>query len=220
MKNFIFLSLLLVSSSAFANGPWNRMFQNIKLPTQAVMEHKIWVNPAAASATKLVSAGTAATSLATTFTTFAAQPDFPRNIVITPGGTTANVGAGTAVVTGLNILGKTITENFAITSTQSTATTGVKAFASVSSVTFPATTGSAVTVSIGTGTKMGLIHCTDFAGDYVFSMFGGAYDATRGTFVASGVSTPAVESNTFAPNSAADGAHNVDLFYVQNFRCY
>jgi hypothetical protein len=82
---------------------------------------------------------------------------------------------------------------------------------------FPQASGAGVTLSIGTGTKLGITRCVKNAGDYDFDEFGGVYATTRGTMA---VSATAVESNTFTPNSAPDGSHDVDLFYVQNFRCY
>jgi hypothetical protein len=220
MKKFGFLALitLLTASYANANGPWKILFQNEKLPSQALMEHYTWVNPAASSASYLLSGAAISSAAATTITSFThSSPDFPRNIVLTPTGTTSNVGSGTAVVSGTNIFGKAISENFAISSSQSTATTGNKAFKSVTSVVFPKASSSGVTLSIGFGTKLGLIHCLNNAGDYVFSEYGGAYETTRGT---QAVSSTAVESNTFIPNGSLDGAHNIDEFYVQNFRCY
>lgn len=206
-------SVLAIDAQA---GPWNRLNQNIKLPTQAVLDHQTIANPAAASATALLSGAAANNGTATTLSP-SAQPDVPRNVTITPAGTTANVGAGSAVVSGTNIYGKAITESISISSAQSTASTGSKAFASVSSVVFPATTGSGVTVSVGTGSKLGLLRCLNNAGDLAWSEFGGAFETTRGTMAASAT---AVESNTFTANGSVDGAHNVDLYYAQNFRCF
>lgn len=218
-KFFLALLALTMSTAAFANGPWYRSFQDYKFPTQAILEHYSWGSPIVATAAQLVSGGTLTTSQANTLSTFAHQPDYPRNVTITPTGTTANVGACTAVVSGTNIYGKAITENFSISSTQSTATTGNKAFASLTSVLFPSacTTGSGVTVNVGVGSKLGIIRCADDAGKYVFSEFNLAYETTRGTFA---TNATAVESNTFAPNGTMDGTKQVDLYYVENFRCY
>lgn len=218
MKKFLtFLTLITVFVATMAHAAIRPFYQDVKLPTQAMLEHFSVANPAAASATLLKNAGAANNGSSTTFSTFSAQPDFARNIVITPAGTTANVGAGTAVVTGTNTFGKTITENFTISATQSTATTGSKAFKTVTSVLFPATTGAGVTVNIGTGTKLGMPRCLNDAGDYAWSKYGGAYESTRGTMA---VSASAIESNTFVPNGSMDGAHNIDVYYVQNFRCF
>jgi hypothetical protein len=213
----LFATLVFMIPSTLANGPWNRFFQDIKLPTQVVLERYTWATPKIGSAITALSAGAVTNGSATTFTTFAAQPDYPRNLVMTPGGTTANVGAGTAVVTGTNIFGKTITENFTIASTQSTATTGALAFASITSVVFPAATGTGVTLTIVAGNKLGTTRCSNDAGDYVFSKFNGAYETTRGTYAPG---TANVESNTFTPNGTMDGTKPVHVYFVQNFRCY
>lgn len=220
MRTFKYILAALVGFTALtahANGPWVVRFQDEKLPTQVETEHDQIVNPIAASSSLLKSGAAISSVAATTISTFSAQPDFPRNVTLTPTGTTSNVAAGTAVVSGLSIFGKAISENFAITSTQSTATTGSKAFKSVSSVVFPQASGSSVTLSIGVGSKMGLRRCLDQAGFMNFDVYGGVYAATRGTVA---VDSTHIESNTYTPNSAADGAHNLDIFYIQNFRCY
>lgn len=216
-KLLIALAVLMGTSSAFAGGPWKVEFQNIKLPGQNVLEHKTWALPSVASASGVKLAAAITSGSTTTITSFTAQPDYPRNITLTPTGTTANVAAGTAVVSGLNIFGKSMSENFAISSAQSTATTGSKAFKTVSSVSFPAASGTGVTLSIGTGSKLGIPHCMNNAGEYVFSEFNGAYETTRGTMA---VDATTVESNTFTPNGTMDSTKPVDLFYVQNYRCY
>lgn len=188
-----------------------RMFQDIKLPTQAMMEHYSWASPAANSATLLF------TNHApnATVTSFSAQPDVCRNIVITPTGTTGNVQGNTIVVNGTNIKGAAISENFVTTAASSSAVTGSKAFCSITSIVIPAD-GSGVTYNAGSGTKLGLPHCADVAGDLVFSIFNSAYETTRGTLAAN---ASAVESNTFIPNGSPDGSKKVEVFFVQNFRC-
>lgn len=213
---FLTLIAVAVIPTANAAGPWQRMPSNIKLPSQQVIEAQLWVNPAAASSTYYKSGGALTNGSATTFTGLTA-PDYARNVVLTPGGTTANIGAGTAVVTGTAINGKVISENFTISAAQSSASTGSKAFATITSVQFPAATGSGATLSIGTGTKLGLKRCVADAGNYGWSSFGGAYDSTRGTLAADAAN---MEGNTFISNSSLDGAHNVQLFYVQNYACY
>lgn len=210
--------ILAMTSQAFAGGPWDVKFRDEKLPSQSVLDSDHKLIPLLGTATAIKSAAAiSSTGGPTVISTFTAQPDVTRNILLTPTGTTSNVAAGTAVVSGLNILGHPITENFSITSTQSTATTGAKGFKSITSVSFPQAGGTGVTLSIGTGTKLGLKRCLDDAGKYVFSEFGGVYDTTRGTVA---VNATAVESNTFISNSALDGVHNVDVYFVQNFRCF
>lgn len=225
MKKFgLFLALLIgiaATPTAWAGGPWHREFQDIKLPSQSVLEHYSWATPVIAVTTNLKAATTLTTGQANTISTFllSGTPDYPRNITITTGGTTANVGACTAVVSGTNIYGKAITENFTITSTQNGTTTGASAFKTVTSVLFPSacTTGASVTMAVGVGNKLGLPRCVANAGQYLASIFNSAYETTRGTLVSSAT---LVEANTFAPNGTMDGAKPVELFYVQNFGCF
>lgn len=216
MTKLFMIIALFVATSANA-GPWKVYFQDAKFPTQAMVEHKHWHNPALGAAQTILNAGQTNVMTSTVFSTFAAQPDFPRNLVITPGGTTTQVGAGTATVTGKNIFGQTITEDFTISAQQAGATTGNKAFASISSVLFPATTAGFVTVTITAGDKLGVHRCHDTVGKYVFSEFNGAFETSRGTFVKDATH---VESNTFVPNGTMDGAKDVDFYSVENFRCY
>lgn len=192
-------------------------FQDIKLPTQAMLERQTWATPIVATANNIVTSGSVTNAGgATVVTTFAAQPDYPRNITITTGGTTASIAAGTAVVTGTNFYGQAITENFTISADQNGATTGNKAFKTVTQVSFPQGDGTGATFTVGVGSKLGMKRCADAAGLYVFSMFNNAYETTRGTMA---VNATAVESNTFIPNGTMDGAKPVDLFFIQNFRC-
>lgn len=224
MKSFLLAFTMIIASvwtpSAHANGPWLREFQNIKLPSQKVLDHYSWLVPSVGGATYIGSSVAISSTAATTISTFSAQPDVARNIVLTPTGTTANVGAGTAVVNGLNIFGKAISENFTITSTQSTATTGANAFRSITSIVFPQASGSGVTLSIGTGVLLGIPYCLDHAGDYVFSEFGGVYETTRGTQAVSGLNATTVEQNTFSPHGTMNGATRVDWFGIQNYECF
>ncbi len=221
MKKFMLVPLLLLASaSAFANGPWQVFFQNIRLPYnattgQSILQKYKWVNPALGSGIAVGS--TTSLTAGKTLSSFSHQPDFPRNIVIAFTGTTGSIAAGNVVTTGTNIYGKTVTETTAIT--DGTTKTGATAFASITSIKFPTTTGANgdVTYTITAGAKLGVDRCSDGADDYVFSSYGEVYETTRGTF---GFDATHVELNTFTSNSALDGAHDVKLHYLQNFRCY
>lgn len=210
---------LVILPTAQANGPWKVLFQNEKLPTQVMLEHYTWATPALAASTTVKSGGALTNGAVTTITSFDGQPDFPRNLAISFGGSVVGgVSAGTATVTGTNIFGKTISEDFSISLGQSTsATVGNKAFKSVTSVAIPAATHPGVTVFVGSGSKLGLPHCLADAGKYVFSEFNSVYDTVRGT---AAVNATAVESNTFTTGGTMDGVKPVEEFYVQNFRCY
>lgn len=193
-------------------------FRDIKPATQMMIEKQSIAAPLLGTATRLKSANASSNSATTTITTFTAQPDVPRNIVITTGGTTASCSAGSVVVSGTNFYGNAITESFTITSTQNGATTGAKAFKAVSSVLIPIQgNGSGCTYSVGTGSKLGLKSCMATADHYSHSGFGGVKEVTAATIAAN---ASAVESNTASLSSALDGASNVNLFYMQNFACH
>jgi hypothetical protein len=171
-----------------------------------------WTNTATASATLLKTGQATSASATTTVTTFAAQPDVARNIVITPGGTTADVPAGDVVVTGTNIRGATITENFTFAANASAATTGSKAFKTVTSVVFPVQDGAAATYDIGTGVKLGLSRTMN-ADNYINGSVDGTYETTRATVA---FSATAVESNTVTFNTAPNASRDQKANYISH----
>ena len=111
--------------------------------------------PKATSLTALLVA-TAVSSTATTTLT-ATQPDVPRNLTVKVAATTAvDIAAGNVVVTGTNVEGTTITENFAVTADTAGTITGNKAFKTVTGVLVPQQDGASVTIAIGYGAKLGI----------------------------------------------------------------
>ena len=87
------------------------------------------------------------------------QPDVPRVLIVKPAGTAGDVGAGVVVITGTNVEGATISENFALTDGATTAITGKKAFKSITNVHLPSGDGTfAGTISIGIGNALGTYH--------------------------------------------------------------
>lgn len=221
MKSYLFLTAFIISMfpmNSFAVP--QRFNRDIKLPSQAMMEHQTVTTPIVATTNRVLTTNAGPTSAAAvSITSFTAQPDVPRNLTITPTGTTGDVEACVVTVTGTNISGATITEAFTFIADASTAQTGNKAFKTVTNVAFPANCesgGFAATWIVGVGSKLGVKNCADAAGYYVFSVFNGAYETTRGTMA---INASAIESNTFIPNGTMDGTKNVELFFVQNFRC-
>jgi hypothetical protein len=88
---------------------------------------------------------------------FIAQPPCARNITVTVAATTAgHIKAAAIVVTGKNIAGETITENFTPTADTPATLVGAKAFASIDSVAVPPQDGDSVTVDVGFGELIGL----------------------------------------------------------------
>ena len=201
--------------------PVRRLYQDVKLPTQQMIEKFSITNPAAAGTTQILNASNGPTSAAAAnVTTFVAQPDVPRNLVITPGGTTADVAACTVTVTGTNYFGTTITEDFVFAENASSATTGAKAFKTVSKIAFPANCEDSpwsATWDVGYGEKLGLNRCMDYAGHFVFSTVAGSYESTRATVAADATH---VESNTADFNGTMNGSNDFEAFFIQNFRCF
>lgn len=215
-----FLSLcLLVFTMLFAGhseAAYNRLSQNVKLPNQVVLERYVVV-PAASSAGRLKSAAAGPAGAGSlTYTSFVAQPDVPRNIIVKPGTSSGSTKAGTLVVTGTNYFGQVISENFAITDGLQTPLIGAKAFATVTSVLIPAENSPyAATWDIGTGDKIGLQRCMVGTGEYIKGIDTGV--AMTGETIAA--SATAVESNTAQPNPIPNGTKSFEFYYIQNFAC-
>ena len=156
-------------------------------------------SPALGTSTAVLAATASVTS--SNVTTGITSPDVPRNVTATPGGTTANVTAVSVVVTGTDIEGQVLTETLpAFTAASSSAVTGSKAFATVTSIAIPAV-GSATTVAVGLGSKLGLPFRTSL--NTVFA----AYLATVRETTAPTVTFDATNicNNTVTLNSALAG---------------
>lgn len=223
MKKLVMLSLALGTflASEFAFAVPQRLFRDLKLPSQQMVEKVSISNPAAAGTTDVLSAHAGNTSAAVaSATSFVAQPDVPRNLVITPGTSTVDVGACSVVVTGTNYHGVALSETFVFGNDQSAAVTGNLAFKTVSAVTFPANCedGSfAATWSVGYGEKLGVSHCMSSVGHILFSTLNGSKEATAPTMtVWAGNSVAGVTADF---NGTMNGSNDFELFYFQNYLC-
>lgn len=213
---FLFFSLFALTTQAVVKP----LYTDIKLQNQVMLFKQSFGTPAAAGTADVLSGNAGATSAAAaSVTTFVAQPDVPRNLVITPAGTTADVAACTVTVTGTNIYGRSITEAFAFADNAATATTGAKAFKTVTSVAWAASCeegGFAATWSVGYGEKIGLSRCLDVAGNWSWSTAAGSYETTRATVVAD---SDEVEKNTADFNGTMNGSNAFFGYFVENFLC-
>lgn len=136
-----------------------------------------------------------------------ANPPFPRNLIVTPGGTTAGVPAGNVTVTGTNFAGETITEDFAFLANATAATVGAKAFKTVEFVSIPQLDEAGATFKVGWGDKIGLPVKLAYN-----AVLGATLNGVRETtFPTVTYSSTALESNTVDLNSALDG-HEVKIF--------
>ncbi len=195
--------------------------RDVKFPSQQMVEKQSFDNLLASSSTRLLSGHAGATSAAqVVVSSFSNQPDLPRNIEITPGGTTGDIEACSIVVAGTDISGASISEVFAFSANQTGKIVGADAFKTVTSVTFPASCesgGFAATWSVGIGEKIGIKRCMDNAGDILFSLKDGAKEGTAPS-IASSVNR--LSSNTADFNGAMDGIADFVLYFFQNFRCF
>jgi len=221
----LFLAIALIgveflTGSAFAV-PVAIQRRDIKFPTQQMVEKQSFTNPIASNDSTLKSAFAGPTSAAAvTLSSFLASVDVARDITVTPGGTTGDIETCQVTINGTNYFGSTMTEglNFAANATGKLTTAG--AFKTVTSVVWAANCESgafAATWSIGQGEKLGLSHCVANAGDFFFSLFNGAKEATAPTLT---VNASAVSLNTSDFNGAMQGSNDFVLFYMQNYGCF
>lgn len=220
MKNLIIILFAFVIASTAFGLPLERKFRDLKLVTQQLIEWQTIDTPIVGASTSIVTntAGAISAAIATYVPTV--QPDVARTINITPTGTTTDVEACVIVVTGTNIHDATITENFTFLANASTATTGVKAFKTLTLVTFPANCESgtfAATWNIGVTDALGLKRCMKSTGHYVYGTLDGTYEATRATITAD---ADEIEKNTINIDGTLDGAKDVEAFFFQNFACF
>ena len=112
----------------------------------------------AAGTTTAILSATAGAATAQTVTAGITQPDVPRVLSLTVGGAAGGVQSGTIIVTGTNIEGKVITENFPVIIGTTGLSSGTKAFKSVTNVYIPAQVGTSATFAIGTLNVLGINH--------------------------------------------------------------
>ncbi len=113
---------------------------------------------AAGTATAVLGSTTLSSTAATTVTTGFTDPDVPRALSLTVGGTAASVNSASVVVTGTNVEGKTITETFILTISTTGVINGTKAFRTVTQLDSPKMAGSGVTLTVGTLNALGVNH--------------------------------------------------------------
>ncbi len=207
--------------TAMANAYVVPTYRDIKPATQAMLEHQTITTPILASANRIKTTYAGPTSAAVlALTSFTAQPDVPRNITVTPTGTTGDVEACVITIAGTNYLNAVISDTVTFIADASTVQATTKAFKTVTSVSWAASCesgGFAATWTIGVGDVLGLKACMARAGDVAWAVFDGAYEGTRPTCLAD---ASHVESNTCDINGTLNGAKSVDLYFVQNFACH
>lgn len=135
----------------------------------------------------------------------------PRNVTFTTAGGTAADAPANAVIVGTDINGDALTETVTLAQT-ATISEGVKAFRTITSITYPAADGTNATVSIGFGNKFGLRRKAKTRAGAVNR----GTEISAGTFVTNGTLVVAETSpphGTYTPNSAPDGSKDYALEY-------
>lgn len=135
----------------------------------------------------------------------------PRNITFTTAGGTAADAPANAVIVGTDINGDALTETVTLAQTATTAS-GVKAFRTIETITYPAADGAGATVSVGYGSVFGLSKkIRTRAGALMFGK-----EISAGSVVTNGVlasPTTSPPNGSYAPNSAPDGVKDYALEY-------
>jgi len=145
-----------------------------------------------------------------TITTSITNPDVPRVVSATAGGTATDIKAISCTIVGTDIAGNALTEVLPAFDVDTAGTkTGTKAFKTVTSITLPAHDGTGATTSFGTGAALGLAHklTTNTVIDGCTSLNA----VQEGTDATVTVSSTVVASNTISLSTALDG--NVVVAY-------
>jgi hypothetical protein len=161
----------------------------------------------AAGAATVKTAVTLADGVTTTVLAAAltAQPPTPRVLSITGNAATAT---GNVVITGTDFSGATLVET--IISTGAATVLGVKAFATIANIVFPARGAGGDTISVGTSDKFGIPYLLPFAGAVILLVNNGT-----ATTVAAGSSFSAtVLADNFIDPTAALNAQQVDVYMI------
>lgn len=137
----------------------------------------------------------------------------PRNVVIATS-SHANVDAVVVAIVGRvrDADGKLIaqTDNITLTDGGGVTDAGTKAFAFVDAVTIPAQGGASATLSIGWGVLVGLSRkIRTLAG-----LTRATREITDGAVVTNGTFATTAPNGTWAPNTAADAAHDYAISYI------
>lgn len=185
--------------------------------------YESFVNPAAAVTNGISVSHTGAGSAGTTSQTIGGSLASggvatlvpPRNVVITVTHASSVV-AMSGTITGTDSSGKAITEAWSVTATGTSKTfTGAKAFKTVTSITETvAADASANSIISGSGTKIGLRAPVSVPSAVKETADGSV--VTNGTVVAASTAATADAYGTYSPNTAPDGAHDYEVWYLSH----
>ena len=176
-----------------------------------------WTDPAAAAAAGLLIATASSVAVQIKLTAALLAPGiaallaYPRNVTFTTAGATPADAPANAVIVGTDIDDAALTETVTIAQT-ATIASGLKAFKTITSITYAAGDGAAATVAIGFGAVFGLSKSIKSRAGLLAAIREVSVGAvvTNGTLVSATTSPP---HGTYAPNSAPDAAKDYALTY-------
>lgn len=188
----------------------NQVFAASPQSTAGYIRRQYWTNAVATDADRLKNDLATSDSLVTTVTTFLAQPDFARQITITPGGTTTDVPAGDVTITGTNIRGEVITDTITFAANASTVGATLKAFKTVTSIVFPVQDGASATYDVGVNDVLGLDRCMSEAA-VIDCYVDGVRETTAATVTFNATD---VSKNTIDTNTALNAARDISAIFI------
>ena len=178
------------------------------------LRRQVWTNVLADVADSILDGQATSNTVITTVTSFDAQPDVARKIIVTPGGTTTDVAAGNVVITGTNIRGEVITDSLAFLANATDPTISAKAFKTITSIVFPIQDGAAATFDVGTTDALGLDRCMS-GNEVILATLNGTYETTRPTVT---YDADEVEKNTVDLNSNLTDNDDVVVDFIATER--
>lgn len=168
----------------------------------------------AAASTTAVHAAISSAFTAQTVTTGITNPDVPRVLSITTGGTAADIGAGIVTITGTNVEGKTITDDFKMSDGTAETINGTKAFKTVTQIAIPAMEGTGATVAVGYLNRIGLNHRL-FPNNTTVKVVQdtGSARTLQGTPTINDADETYIEKNFITPATTPDGTTFLTIYY-------
>ena len=203
-------------------GYFANVLQNVIETTGAYTYNAKKVSAATAGA--VLGSTTGSASAVQTITTGITNPDVPRVLAVTTGGSGAS--AGNILITGVNVEGKPITDTIAI-NTGGGQNVGSLVFKRVTSVTIPVALGASGTITVDTTNKLGLNHrlvpnyttiaclsasvTTPYTGSA--SSFKSSFPIVEAAVAASNTDNEFVEKNWAQPATAPNGTTFLQFYY-------
>ncbi len=169
----------------------------------------------AAATAAAVHAAISSSFSAQTITTGITNPDVLRVLAVTPGGTATDIGNGIITITGTNVEGKTITDNFQLVDGNTTQIVGTKAFKTVTSIAIPACEGTGATFTIDTLNRLGLNHRL-FPNNTTVKVVQdtGSAKTLQAAPTINDADETYVEKNFVTPATAPDGTTFLTMYYI------